>query len=134
MMRNDVFNERKKIKRRMQWCLDAKMTKRGFKIAYRSEIVEKEVEMSRVKPLPSVSCTQVKTHVCKQDPAYTGPSPHTQSLKNKPTYTRTELRMQAQAHARKSTDKKSPSTFSSIYHPKSFLNMFRPLLMCQVFI
>ena len=39
------------------------MTTRGVRIAYRSEIVEKEVKMSKVRPLPSVSHTRVKAHV-----------------------------------------------------------------------
>ena len=62
------------------------MTKRGVRIAYRSEIIEKEVKRGRVRPLPGVSRTQVKAYVCKQDPAYTSPPPHMQSLKNKPVY------------------------------------------------
>lgn len=48
------------------------MAKRGVRIAYRRETVEKEVKMGRVRPLPSVSCTQVKTHICKWDLAYAG--------------------------------------------------------------
>ena len=39
------------------------MTTRGVRIAYRSETVEKEVKMSKVRPLPSVSRTRVKAHV-----------------------------------------------------------------------
>ena len=40
-----------------------KNDKRGVRIAYRSERVEKEVKMGRVRPLPSVSHTQVKAHI-----------------------------------------------------------------------
>ena len=40
-----------------------KIAKKGVKIAYRSKIVEKEVEMGRVRPLPSVSRTQVKAYI-----------------------------------------------------------------------
>ena len=40
-----------------------KNDKRGVRIAYRSERVEKEVKMGRVRPLPSVSRTQVKAHI-----------------------------------------------------------------------
>ena len=63
------------------------MIKRGVRIAYRSEIVEKEVKNGRVRPLPSVSRTQVKAHVRKQEPAYASLSPCMQSLKNKVVYT-----------------------------------------------
>ena len=31
------------------------MTKMGVKVAYRSETVEKEVKMARIRPLPGVS-------------------------------------------------------------------------------
>ena len=41
------------------------MTKRGVKIAYGSEIVEKEVKMGRVRPLLGVSTRRVKVHICK---------------------------------------------------------------------
>ena len=140
-MKNDVFNARIKITWRMQWWSNAKMTKRGVRIAYRSEIAEREGKIGKVRPLPSVSHTRDKAYVRWQGPAYAGPSPRTQSLKNRDAYLRTELhthksriRMQAWAHTRKRTDKKFPSTISSIYHPQSILNVFLPLLMCQVFI
>ena len=55
--------------------LGVKMTKRGVRIAYRSEIVEKEVKMGRVRPLPSVPRMQVKAHICRQDLAYVGQNP-----------------------------------------------------------
>jgi len=48
--------------------------------------------MGRVELLPSAPRTRVKAHVCRQDPMYAGPFPHTQSLKNIPAYARTELR------------------------------------------
>ena len=140
-MKNDVFNARMKITWRMQWWSNAKMTKRGVRIAYRSEIAEREGKIGRVKPLPSVSHTRDKAYVRWQGPAYAGPSPRTQSLKNRDAYLRTELHThkyklctQAQAHAHRSTNKKSSLTFPSMYHPKSILNVFLPLLMCQVFI
>ena len=40
-----------------------KNDKKGVRIAYRSEGVEKEVKMGRVRPLSSVSRTRVKAHV-----------------------------------------------------------------------
>jgi len=43
--------------------------------------------------LPGVPHTRVKAYARRQDPAYAGPFPHTQSLKNIPAYTRIELRM-----------------------------------------
>ena len=135
------FQSKNKDEKEDVRCSDAKMTKRGIRIAYRSETVERKVKMGRVRPLLSTSCTLVKTHVHKQDPAYASPSPRTQSLTNRPAYIRIELRMhksklptQARALAHKSTNRKTPSTFSSIYHPKSILIMFLPLLMCQIFI
>ena len=138
MMKNDVFDARIRIKRRMQWCLSAKMTNRGVRIAYRSETIEKEVKMGRVRPLTSVTHMWVKAYVHRQNPAYTGQNLCTQSPKNRPVYARIDLRtrkcklrIQARAYARRSTDRKCPFTFSSIYHPKSILNMFLPLLMCQ---
>jgi len=45
--------------------LRCKMTKRGVRIAYRSETIEKEVKMGRVESLPSVPCIRVKAHVCR---------------------------------------------------------------------
>jgi len=39
------------------------MTKKSARIAYTSEIVEKEVKMGRVRPLPSVSCMWVRAYV-----------------------------------------------------------------------
>ena len=72
---------------------------------------------------------------------YVGPFPLTQNLKNIFVYARIEpcmhkykLRMQAQAHARKNTDRSSSSTFSKMHHLKSILDMFLPLLRHQVFI
>ena len=65
------------------------MKKRCVRIANRSETGEKKVKMGRVGLLPSVSHMRVKAHV---RPVYVGPFPHTQSLKNKPTYVRTKLR------------------------------------------
>ena len=62
------------------------MMKSGVRIAYRSETVEREMKMGKVRPLSSVSGTQVKAHIHGQDPVYAGPSPHTQSLKNRPAY------------------------------------------------
>ena len=47
-----------------------KMTKRGVKVAHRSETIEKEVKMIRARPLPGVSRTRVKTHLHRQDPVY----------------------------------------------------------------
>ena len=75
--KNDVFDARMKIKRRMQCCLGAKMTKRCVNITCRSDIVEKEVKGGRIRPLPGVSHTWVKAHVRRQDPAYADPSPRT---------------------------------------------------------
>jgi len=93
--------------------------------------------MSRVGLLLGISYTRVKTRVRKQDPAYASPFPRTQSLKNRPTYARTELCthecklcMQARAHTYKNIDKSSFSTFSKKHHPKSILDMFLPLLRC----
>ena len=42
LMKNDVFDARMKIKRRIQWYSGTKMTKKCVKIAYRSETVEKK--------------------------------------------------------------------------------------------
>ena len=96
--------------------------------------------MGRVRPLTSVTHMWVKAYVHRQNPAYTGQNLCTQSPKNRPVYARIDLRtrkcklrIQARAYARRSTDRKCPFTFSSIYHPKSILNMFLPFLMCQVF-
>ena len=86
MMKNDVFNARIKTKRRMQKYSYVNMTKKGVKITDRSETVEREVKMGRVKPLPGVSRTRVKAHVRKQDLGYASPSPRTQSLKNRAMY------------------------------------------------
>ena len=60
------------------------MAKRSVRIAYRNEKDGKEVKMGRVGFLPNVSHTRVKAHACRKDPAYVGPFPHMQSLKNKP--------------------------------------------------
>ena len=116
-----------------------KMTKRGVRISYKSETMEKELKFSRVRPLPSASHTWVKAHIRRQDPVYASQNLCMQSLKNRPTYARTKLRMhkyklntQARAHIHKSTDRRCPSTFSNIYHPKPILNIFLPLLMCKV--
>ena len=49
-----------------------KMTKRGVKVAHRSETIEKEVKMGRVRPLTSVTHMWVKAYVHRQNPAYTG--------------------------------------------------------------
>ena len=69
------------------------MTKKGVRIAYGGEMVEKEVKMGRVELLQDVLCTQVKGHTCRQDPAYASPFPRMQNLKNIPVYARTELCM-----------------------------------------
>ena len=97
--------------------------------------------MGKVRLLPDVSRTRAKTHACKQDLAYAGPFLCMQSLKNIPAYARTELRTheyklrkQARAHACKNIDRSSSLTFSKKHHPKSILDMFLPLLSCQVFI
>ena len=97
--------------------------------------MKKEVEMDRARLLLGVSRMRVKAHAHRQDPAYVGPFPHTQKLKNTPAYARTELltheyklHTQAQAHARKNTDRSNSSTFSRRHHPKSILDMFLPLL------
>ena len=89
--------------------------------------------MSKVRLLPSISRTQVKAHVHRQNLAHVGLFPRTQSLKNRSTYARIELhthecklRMQAQAHACKNTNRSSSSTFSKKHHPKSILDMFLP--------
>ena len=81
------------------------------------------------------------SHVRGSKPTYVDRTPRMQSLKNRPTYARTalckhesKLHTQARAHACRSTNRSSFSTFSSIHHPKSILNMFLPLLRCQVFI
>ena len=68
------------------------MMKRCVRITYGSETVEKGVKIGRVGLLPSVSRAQVKADVCREEPAYIGPSPHMQNLKNIPAYARTELR------------------------------------------
>ena len=85
LMKNDVFDARMKIKRRIQWYSGTKMTKKCVKIAYRSEIDKKEVKIGRVGLLPSISHTRVKAYVGRKL-AYTGPFPHMQSLKNKAAY------------------------------------------------
>ena len=106
---------------------------KGVRIAYGSEMVEKWVKMSKVRLLPSISRTQVKAHVHRQNLAHVGLFPRTQSLKNRSTYARIELhthecklRTQAQAHACKNTNRSSSSTFSKKHHPKSILDMFLP--------
>ena len=97
--------------------------------------------MGKVGLLSSISHTWVKAHTQRQDPAYVGPFPLTQNLKNIFVYARTELCMhkyklcmQAQAHARKNTDRSSSSIFSKMHHLKLVLDMFLPLLRHQVFI
>ena len=62
------------------------MTKWDVRIAYRSEKVEREVKMSKVGPLLSVSRMQVKAHARRQDPAYANLSSRMESLKNRPVY------------------------------------------------
>ena len=52
------------------------MAKKGVRIAYRSETIEKEVKMGRVRPLLSVSHTQVKTNIRRREPAYVGQNSH----------------------------------------------------------
>ena len=86
------FDARVKIKRMIQWYLEAKLTKRCVRIAYGNETVEKWVKMGKVGLLPGISRTQVKAHARRHDPANASPSPHTQNLKNIPVYERTELR------------------------------------------
>ena len=68
------------------------MTKRCVRIAYGSETIEKGVKMGRVGLLPSVSCTRIKAHTCRQNSTYVGPFLLTQNLKNILVYARTELR------------------------------------------
>ena len=94
------------------------MTKRGVRIAYGCEMVEKGVKMGRVRLLQGISRTRVKAYTRRQDPAYTGPFPHTQRLKNIPTYARIELctheyklHTQARSRTRKNIDRSSSSTF-----------------------
>ena len=65
------------------------MTKKGVRIAYGGEMVEKEVKMGRVELLQGVLCTQVKVHTRRQDPAYASLFPRMQNLKNIPVYART---------------------------------------------
>ena len=50
--------------------------KMGVRIAYRSETIEKEVKIGRVRPLLSVSRMRVKARICRQDPAFTWPKTH----------------------------------------------------------
>ena len=50
------------------------------------------MKMGKVELLLDVSHTRVKAHVHRQDLAYTGPFPRTQSLKNKFAYARINLR------------------------------------------
>ena len=69
------------------------MTKRCVRIAYGSETIEKGVKMGRVGLLPSVSCTRIKAHTCRQNSTYVGPFLLTQNLKNILVYARIELRM-----------------------------------------
>ena len=115
--------------------------KRGVRIAYGGETVEKGVKMGKVGLLLGISHTWVKVHAHKQDPTYAGPFPRMQSLKNIHAYTRTELCMhdyklhtQARAHTHKNTNESSSLTFSKNHHPKSILDMFLPPSRCQVFI
>ena len=66
--------------------------KKGVKIAYRSETVEKKkVKMDKVGSLPGISRTRVKAHVHRWDLTYTGHNQCTHNLKNRPAYTRTDL-------------------------------------------
>ena len=111
------------------------MSRMCVRIAYGSETVERGVKIGRARLLSSISHIWVKAHARRQDPTYVGPFPCMQNLKNPPTYARIELRtheyklcMQAWAHARKSIDISSTSTFSRKHHPKSILNMFLSLL------
>ena len=69
------------------------MTKRCVKIAYGSEMVEKGMKIGRVGLLSDVSRMRVKAHTHRHDPTYLSPFPHTQNLKNIPTYARTEQRI-----------------------------------------
>ena len=117
------------------------MTRRCVRIAYRSETDEKEMKMGRVGLLPGTSRAQVKASVRRQDPVFVVLFLSMQNLKNRPAYIRTKpcthefmLRIQARAHAYKNTDRSSSLIFSSLHDPKSILNMFLPLLSCQVFI
>ena len=68
------------------------MTKKGVRIVYGVQMVERGVKIGKVGLLPSGSRTWVKTHARKQDPAYADPFPRTQSLKNILAYVRIELR------------------------------------------
>ena len=117
------------------------MTKRSVIIANGGEMVEKGVKVGRVGLLLGVSRTWIKAHARRQDPTYLGPFPCTQNLKNILAYARTELRMhecklpmQAQAYAHKNINRRSSSKFSRKHHPKPILDMFLPLLRCQIFI
>ena len=44
------------------------MTKRGVRIAYRSETTKKEVKMGKVRHLPSVSRMQTRPRICRPEP------------------------------------------------------------------
>ena len=120
---------------------NARMTKKkGVRIAYGGETIEKRVKIGKVGLLPSISCTRVEAHASRQDSTYAGPFPCMQSLKNTPVYARTELHtheyklhMQARAHTRKNTNRSSSSTFSKKHHPKSILDMFLPPLKVSGF-
>ena len=104
--------------------LRRKNNKRGVRIVYSSETIEKEVKMGKVEFLPGVSHTQVKAHVCKHDPhvcrsipTYAKPQEQTCVSKNKAAYAASKLCMQALAHACKNRNRSSFTTFSSIPHP-----------------
>ena len=78
--------------------LRRKNNKRGVRIAYSSETIEKKVKMGRVEFLPGVSHTRVKAHVCKHDPhvcrsipTYAKPQEQTCVSKNKAAYAASKL-------------------------------------------
>ena len=66
------------------------MTRRCVRIAYRSETDEKEMKIGRVGLLPSISRTQVKARVRKQDLVFAVLFLSMQNLKNRPAYIRTK--------------------------------------------
>ena len=69
-----------------------KKKKKGVKIAYISETVEKKkVKMDKVRPLPGISRTWDKAHVHRWDLTYASHNRCTHNLKNKPAHTRTDL-------------------------------------------
>ena len=78
--------------------LRRKNNKRGVRIAYSSETIEKKVKMGRVEFLPGISHTRVKAHVCKHDPhvcrsipTYAKPQEQTCVSKNKAAYAASKL-------------------------------------------